>query len=191
MRGLDIRRLGRIDGTNVRIKRFVLPVTVDVFKELKRKVAMKRFDLILHLGLATKSKYMRIERRAKNIIDFKIPDNSGNKISKRCIVPKGPRFLYSSIPIGSITKRLRQEKKKFIISNSAGTYICNLLLYHSLDEARKKDRPVKIGFIHVPKFSDFGMKGSMAAIETIVRTCVQELLKKAQSPASKKEKGRV
>ena len=38
------------------------------------------FAAIIHLGIAENSRNPRIETRAKDILDFRIPDNSGRQI---------------------------------------------------------------------------------------------------------------
>ncbi|HEU24142.1 MAG TPA: pyroglutamyl-peptidase I, partial [Mesoaciditoga lauensis] len=41
-----------------------------------------------------------------------------------------------------------------VISNTAGTYVCNHLMYGILNYIHKNDLPIKAGFIHVPYSSE-------------------------------------
>lgn len=167
-----------IDGATVSLTRLILPVHNDVFKVLQRKVGRRRFDVILHFGLATISKYTRLERRAKNRLDFVEHNKRGSKIIKTVkILPGGPRFLYSTISMKAVAKELKASKRPYMISNNAGGYICNLLLYQSLLENKKRKEGALIGFVHVPKFSVFSKGRSLAAMDIILKGSVGQVLR--------------
>jgi pyroglutamyl-peptidase len=46
--------------------------------------------------------------------------------------------------------RLRRRGLPARISRDAGGYLCNALLYHSLEIARRSSLPSRTGFIHLP-----------------------------------------
>ena len=50
------------------------------------------FDAIIHIGLAEKSLFPRIEYRAKDIIDMRIPDNAGRQVRNSEISGEGNLF---------------------------------------------------------------------------------------------------
>ena len=49
----------------------------------------EEFAAILHIGLAANSVHPRIEIKARDILDFRIPDNSGRQISNTKITGNG------------------------------------------------------------------------------------------------------
>jgi len=178
VRGYKARGLKDIDGTKVNLTKLILPVSYDVFKVLEKKVGAKQFDVILHFGVASFAKCTRLERRAKNLVDIVVPNERGLSIKgNKKIVPRGPRFLYSTVSVKAVAKELKASRKNFMISNNAGSYICNLLLYRSLLKNKKQGNRALVGFVHVPKFSVFSKGRSKAAMEIIVRSCVQQVLK--------------
>ena len=180
VRQFKAQRLKDLDGVMVSLTRLILPVHNDVFKVLQRKVGRRRFDVILHFGLATISKVTRLEKRARNRLDFVEHNKRGSMVIRTVkILPRGPRFLYSTISVKAVAKELKAGKRPYIISNNAGGYICNLLLYRSLIENKKQKRGALIGFVHVPKFSVFSKERSMAVMEIILRSCVEQALNKS------------
>jgi pyroglutamyl-peptidase len=179
VREYSARRLKDIDGASVKLTKLILPVHSEVFKVLEKKTGTRRFDLILHFGLAPKAQCTRLERRARNVLDFLIPDNRGLVIKKKKIRPKGPRYLYSTVSVKALGKELKANHKRFVISNNAGSYICNLLFYSSLLKNKKKGQPALVGFVHVPRFSVFSKGRSISALDIIMKNCIQQVVKRA------------
>lgn len=121
-----------------------------------------KFAAIIHLGLAEKSTHPRIEIRAKDILDFRIPDNSGRVEEKTPISGKGD--LYSTIvPEDWDIEGMIDSP---IISSDAGEYICNETLYHTLD-AIDDDTPCF--FLHLPL--------EQADAEGLVLQCLDRMLR--------------
>ena len=101
------------------------------------------FAAIIHLGIAENSRNPRIETRAKDILDFRIPDNSGRQIRNTPI--SGDGDLLSTIKpedwdIGTMIDSP-------IISQDAGEYLCNETLYRTL---MKIDDQTPCFFLHLP-----------------------------------------
>jgi pyroglutamyl-peptidase len=179
VRQYDARRLKDIAGAQVRLTKIVLPVSYDVSKVLEKKVGARRFDLILHFGVASFARCTRLERRAKNRVDIAVVSKRVFTIKgTKKIMPKGPRYLYSTVSLKAVAKDLKAKHKKFVISNNAGSYICNLLLYRSLLKSKKNRQPSLVGFVHIPSFSVFSKGRSQAAMDIILRSCVQQVLKR-------------
>ena len=179
VRQYNARGLKDIDGASVKLTKIILPVHSEVFKVFEKKVGTRRFDLILHFGLAPRARCTRLERRARNVLDFLIPDNRGLVIKKKKIKPGGPRYQYTTVSVKAIAKELKAKRKTVVISNNAGSYICNLLLYRSLLKNKKKRQPSLVGFVHVPRFSVFSKERSLSALYIIMKNCIQQVLKRA------------
>ncbi len=132
-----------------------LPVVYDeCFTMLIPIIENTNPDIIINLGLAGERKTISLERIAININDSKSMDNKGNKLIDRVIVPSGENAYFSTLPLRKIIKNIEVKKIPVEISSSAGTYVCNNLMYHVLHYIKENDLKIKAGFIHVPFMSE-------------------------------------
>jgi len=58
------------------------------------------------------------------------------------------------LPVKAIVKELRENGIPAVISYSAGTYLCNYVMFKTLHYAITHGYPKKAGFIHVPYTPD-------------------------------------
>lgn len=107
-------------------------------------------DIVLMFGQAGGRKSISIERIAINIDDALIPDNNGNKPIDSLIDIHGNVAYFATIPIKSIFNKLNEYGMPVSISNTAGTYVCNHLMYRVLQYISLKQMKTIAGFIHVP-----------------------------------------
>lgn len=106
------------------------------------------YDAVVMLGQAKGRKGLTVERVAINIDDASMPDNAGDAPTDRMIIADGPAAFFSTLPIKAIVDSIRAEGLTASVSNSAGTYVCNHLMYSVLHALRETN--VRAGFIHVP-----------------------------------------
>lgn len=141
-------------------------------------------DIVVSLGLASGRTALAIERVAVNVLDFSIPDNAGITCVNEPIVRGGPDARLSNLPVGAIATAWAEREVPGYVSNTAGTYLCNQLLYETLAFAERAEPPLAAGFIHLPSLPaqaiaagpqshpsmslDLMKKGIEVAIETIV-----------------------
>ncbi|WP_297853206.1 pyroglutamyl-peptidase I [Meiothermus sp.] len=104
-------------------------------------------EVVLHLGLAAGRALLSLERLAINLLDFEIADNGGHRLQDTPILPDGPLALLSRLPIRSIQARWAEAGIPGVISNSAGLYLCNQVMYLALSMLPPE---VPAGFIHLP-----------------------------------------
>lgn len=107
-------------------------------------------DRILMVGQAGGRFEITVERVGINVDDARIPDNEGNRPIDVPIDPDGPAAYFSTLPVKAMTERIRSRGIPAKVSNTAGTFVCNHVLYGVLNALSKKNLPVKAGFIHVP-----------------------------------------
>lgn len=107
-----------------------------------------RYDAVIMLGQAKGRKAVTVERVAINIDDASMPDNAGDQPADRPIIPDGPAAIFATLPIKAAVEAMRGENVEAAISNSAGTYVCNHLMYCVLHHLNGSGIPA--GFIHVP-----------------------------------------
>lgn len=105
-------------------------------------------DVVISVGLADGRDAVTPERVAINVEDARIPDNDGDQPADRPVVATGPSAYFSGLPVREIAERIRAAGIPSSISNTAGTYVCNAVMFRELDALRGTD--VTAGFIHVP-----------------------------------------
>ncbi|WP_347548722.1 pyroglutamyl-peptidase I [Pseudalkalibacillus hwajinpoensis] len=104
---------------------------------------------LIMLGLAADRTKVTPERIAINVNDS-VEDNSGNAPVDQPIVEGGPAAYFSTLPIKKMTDALVQNGIPAEISNTAGTYLCNNVMYSVLYALEQKGLDIPAGFVHVP-----------------------------------------
>lgn len=107
-------------------------------------------DVVISLGQAGGREGITIERVGINVDDFRIKDNGGNMPIDEPIYYDGPVAYFSTLPIREMVNNLIQNNIKASISNSAGTFVCNHVLYGTRYYLEHNYPDIKSGFIHVP-----------------------------------------
>jgi len=107
-------------------------------------------DAVLHIGQANGTHGIRVERIAHNIDDARIEDNEGNQPEDQTIAEDGPLAYRTTIPTKEIVKAVKDEGIPSFLSYSAGTFVCNHVIYSTAHHVDKNDLPIDYGFIHVP-----------------------------------------
>ncbi len=133
-------------------------------------------NAVLMLGQAAGRAQLTPERVAINVDDARIPDNAGVQLIDRPIFPDAPAAYFSTLPIRPMTAAIQAAGVPAAISNSAGTYVCNHLMYCILDFLREASW-VKAGFLHVPITPEQATAENMPSlpIETIEKGVIAAL----------------
>jgi len=140
-------------------------------------------EVILSIGQAGGRFDISIERVGINLDDFRIPDNEGNQIIDEPIFPDGENSYFVKLPVKAMVQNVQKNNIPASVSYTAGTFVCNHVLYGVLYLIEKKYKGKKSGFIHIPflpqqvvdKRNTPSMelntivKGLTAAIEAIVK----------------------
>jgi pyroglutamyl-peptidase len=133
---------------------FILEVPTEFYNSSKIVIeTMHKIepDVIILVGQAGGRKEISIERIAINIDDSNVGDNRGIKPIDNIISLFGESAYFSSLPIKKILEKLKDNFIPAGISNSAGTYVCNHLMYNILHEVKERGLDhIQAGFIHVP-----------------------------------------
>jgi pyroglutamyl-peptidase len=114
--------------------------------------AIERFRpaLVICLGQAGGRAHLSVERVAINVNDARIPDNAGAQPIDEPTAPEGPPAYFATLPIKAMVEAMRRAEVPAEVSNSAGTYVCNHLMYGVLHYLAQRSPGVRAGFIHVP-----------------------------------------
>lgn len=148
---------------------------------LEKKIAQTRPDIIISLGQAGGRSEITVERVAINIADASIADNDGKMPIDEKIRWDGENAYFSTLPIKAIVENLRKEEIPASVSNSAGTYVCNFIMYNDLYFADKY-KNISAGFIHVPylpaqvldkrNMASMSLENMVKAVEIIIKTSI-------------------
>lgn len=105
---------------------------------------------VIHLGLAGERAQISLERVAINVMDYSIPDNEGFQVLDQPCVPAGPAAYFSTLPLRAMLDALRAAGIPSYLSATAGTYLCNFVMYMTLHGFATRSNPPSAGFIHLP-----------------------------------------
>lgn len=109
-----------------------------------------RPDAVLCVGQAGGRFDVTPERVAINVDDARIPDNAGRQPLGTPVVEDGPAAYFSTLPVKAMVQAIRDAGLPSSLSNSAGTFVCNHLMYGVLHHVATHCPQVRAGFMHVP-----------------------------------------
>ena len=106
--------------------------------------------LVILLGQAGGRACLSVERVPINVDDARIADNAGAQPVDEPVAPAGPAAYFATVPVKAMVAAIREAGVPAEVSNSAGTFVCNHLLYGVLHFLAASGRAARAGFIHVP-----------------------------------------
>jgi pyroglutamyl-peptidase len=116
-----------------------------VDRELPRLIAKHKPDALLMFGLAPRTRFIRIETRARNALAL-LPDAGGAKPRGRAIAAGKPPALTMPAPARRLLAAVRATGLPAALSRDAGRYLCNYLCW----QAAAGKGPRIAAFVHVP-----------------------------------------
>lgn len=142
-------KLVRVDG--VELVRMQLPVVFGgAAEQVLAAIDEHAPDAVILVGQAGGRKGITVERVAINVDDARIADNVGAQPIDQPIAPDGPAAYFSTLPIKEMVKAMEESGVEASVSNSAGTYVCNNVLYQVLHHISQHKLPVRATFVHLP-----------------------------------------
>ncbi|MGP9043053.1 pyroglutamyl-peptidase I [Cytobacillus kochii] len=142
-----------LDGKNIgnyHVQTALLPVS---FKHVKQTLITKMEemnpDAVILMGLAAGRDKITPERIAINVNDGPV-DNNGVQPVDETIHMDGEDGYFSTLPIRQMVERLHHHGFPAKISNTAGAYLCNHVMYQVLYYIKKHNINIPAGFIHIP-----------------------------------------
>ncbi len=120
--------------------------SLDLLDELVR---VWKPAVALHFGVSGRATGFEIETRGRNACSLSF-DAAGELPRSSYITPGGPEYLPATVPTAHIVTRLRHRGLPAQLSRDAGGYLCNALLYRSLELSRRHGGPARTGFVHLP-----------------------------------------
>ena len=121
---------------------------------LEAEIERYQPDVVLCIGQAGGRASLTPERVAINQDDARIPDNQGNQPIDTPIRLVGQAAYFSTLPIKAMVQAIKEEGLPATVSNTAGTFVCNHLMYQALYLADKKFPNMRAGFMHIPYMTE-------------------------------------
>lgn len=122
--------------------------TVD--RELPALIARERPAALIMFGLAQRTRHLRIETSARNVLAREIPDVAGRLPTASTIAADGPMHVALPAPAQRFLAAARAAGTTAALSRDAGSYLCNYLCWRASHAAMTSDGPRIVTFVHVP-----------------------------------------
>lgn len=137
----------------------------------------KRHDpvLALHFGVSSKAQGFHIETEAKNSCRMSA-DNVGNLPALTQVLNGDVGVRPVTINAEAIAARLNERGHDASLSDDAGGYLCNAVLYSSLVEAERRGGRCRVGFVHIPadagllNLFDFAVPGAFEILKFTIES---------------------
>ena len=133
-------------------------------EKIEDAINLHKPDIVISIGQAGGRFGITPERVAINIDDARIKDNEGNQPLDVSIYED-----FSNLPIKAMGNEMKINGIPASVSNTAGTFVCNHVMYGVLYLVDKKYSNIRAGFIHVPyipaQVIDKPEKPSMSTID--------------------------
>lgn len=152
---------------------------------LNRIIDEVRPRILILVGQAGGRSSLTIERVALNLREASIPDNTGKIFKNQKIYEDGSDGYFSNLPLYKIVEGLKKEGIPAGISNTAGLFVCNNVLYNSLYRIDKEKLDMKAGFVHVPFIPEQALENPsrptmeldkiVLALENLIETTIRNL----------------
>lgn len=139
---------------------------------LREKIQALQPDVVICIGQAGGRSSIEIERVAINLNDASIPDNQGNQPIDTAIVPHAPAAYFTTLPAKAMVQAVKNAGVPASLSLSAGSYVCNHVMFGLLHFLAENFPQTRGGFIHIPFLPEQGVQHRNAptmALDTLVK----------------------
>lgn len=107
-------------------------------------------DVVICVGQAGGRASISVEKVAINFVDARIPDNNGEQPLDEPLQVDGPAAYFATLPVKAMVQHVKEAGLPCYLSFTAGTYVCNSIMYNVLYMCEKRYPGIRAGFIHVP-----------------------------------------
>ena len=139
---------------------------------IEQELEQQNYDAVLVIGQAGGRFELTPERIGINVDDARIPDNEKNQPIDQSIQAEGEAAYFSNMPVKRMVEAIKGAGVPARLSNPAGTFVCNPILYQLGYIQATRFSNIRFGFIHVPyvpeQVTDKPNQPSMS-LETMVK----------------------
>ncbi len=107
-------------------------------------------DIVLSIGQAAGRFDITVERVGINLDDYRIPDNDGNQFIDSKIFEDAPDAYIVKLPVKKMVENIKANGIPASVSMTAGTFVCNHVLFGVSHILATKYKGKRNGFIHIP-----------------------------------------
>ena len=107
-------------------------------------------DYVLNIGQAGGRFALTPERVAINFDDGRIADNKGYQPIATPIHEDGQNAYFTQLPVKAMARAIRNAGLPSSVSTTAGTFVCNHIMYQVQYMIDKEFPDLKAGFMHIP-----------------------------------------
>jgi pyroglutamyl-peptidase len=135
----------------------VLPVSRErVAAAVPELMGKHRPGLWLGVGLAAGRPSLAIEAVAVNLANWTAEhaDADGVSVTRQPVAVHGPAAYLTTLPVERILGAWREAGIPGYVSQTAGSYLCNLSFYAAAQAASDLGVSCRVGFLHVPLLPD-------------------------------------
>jgi len=142
-----------------------------ILREKIAKYAPDELAAVVCLGQAAGRGSITPEYVAVNVRHAGAADNAGGKYELTPIGGGADAYI-TGLPVGAMAERMKEADVPAAVSFTAGTYVCNDLMYAAVEYCRPRGIPA--GFVHLPLSLEIaeaeGKTGTIAALPQEVLT---------------------
>ena len=95
----------------------------------------------------------------------RIPDNAGKQPLSQRIIDGAPDAYFASLPVNAMVAAMNQAEIPAAVSYTAGTYVCNDVMYQVLHALATRFPETRGTFLHVPFATEQVVEKNAAAAE--------------------------
>ena len=117
---------------------------------IEAAIQTHRPDIILSVGQAGGRRCITPEKVAINLADALIVDNAGAQPVDRPLQVDGETAYFATVPVKAMVRNMKEHGIPAEVSYTAGTFVCNAVMYNTQYLIAKKYPGIRAGFIHVP-----------------------------------------
>jgi len=117
---------------------------------LAKAISEHRPEVVICVGQAGGRSDISVEKVAINLMEARIPDNDGRQPLDQKVYEDGENAYFATVPVKAMVGRIKENGIPSSVSYTAGTFVCNDIMYRLLYLAERQYEGIRGGFIHVP-----------------------------------------
>ena len=125
----------------------------------------ERPEIVLCVGQAGGRSKITPEFVGINWAHARIPDNAGKQPLSQRIIDGAPDAYFASLPVNAMVAAMNQTEIPAAVSYTAGTYVCNDVMYQVLHALATRFPETRGTFLHVPFATEQVAEKNAAAAE--------------------------
>jgi pyroglutamyl-peptidase len=137
--------------SGIKIRKLKIPTSFFKSAEIIHDAILAvRPDIVLSIGQAGGRYGITPERIAINLDDARIKDNEGQQPKDLPIQLDGETAYFTQLPVKKMSAMIKKQLLPSYVSTTAGTFVCNHIMYQTQYMIHKEFKNIKGGFIHIP-----------------------------------------